>query len=113
MLIRETGASFGHFVTNVCAIVGGTFTVCSSFESQRVGLLLPVHFAVLQATSRTRSLWIFCTLLAHGCRCTTQVMGMVDAILHALIQDGGLLAGRFAFCLVLRSHHVAVVRQPR
>jgi len=27
MNIEESGSSFGHFVSNVCAIVGGTFTV--------------------------------------------------------------------------------------
>lgn len=26
MRIRELGSSFGHFLTNLCAIVGGTFT---------------------------------------------------------------------------------------
>merc|ERR1712196_291748 len=46
MRIREIGASFGHFLTNVCAIVGGTFTV----------------------------------------------MGMIDGLLHAASQDGGIFS---------------------
>jgi hypothetical protein len=33
MRIRELGSSFGHFLTNLCAIVGGTFTVMGMLDA--------------------------------------------------------------------------------
>jgi len=31
VLITENPKSFSHFITNVCAIIGGVFTVCISY----------------------------------------------------------------------------------
>ncbi|TKY48970.1 disulfide-isomerase 5-4 [Spatholobus suberectus] len=66
VLITENQKSFSHFITNVCAIIGGVFTVCISYWRS---VLVLSSICMVNDTS----LWF-------------QVAGIMDSILHNTIR---------------------------
>ena len=86
VLITENQKSFSHFITNVCAIIGGVFTVCICYYLRYSGSVLVLFFIEYFSPFFFFGIECIVNCIVDKSFLWFQVAGIMDSIMHNTIR---------------------------